>query len=107
LNGCYISWFYHKFTIYKKNKDVIIEVCDDGKGISKVKLDALNFQFESQIYDKDVSGDDGAIGLANINKRIKLFYGSDYSIKMDSELGKYTKVIMRIAILESVGDINV
>jgi len=96
-----------KICFKQKNKDVIIEVCDDGKGISKVKLDALNFQFESQIYDKDMSGDDGAIGLANINKRIKLFYGSDYSIKMDSELGKYTKVIMRIAILESVGDINV
>lgn len=33
-----------------------------------------------------------SIGIANVNKRIKMYFGEEYGISIDSELGKGTEV---------------
>ena len=36
------------------------------------------------------------IGLYNVNKRIQYIFGEEYGIQIDSEPGKYTRVIVEI-----------
>jgi len=39
-----------------------------------------------------------SIGIENVNRRIKLFYGDDYGLKIESEKGKFTRIIVSIPV---------
>ncbi|MBQ8588238.1 MAG: sensor histidine kinase [Clostridia bacterium] len=76
--------------VYEENDFLIISVFDNGKGIEKNKLEELFSDTEEQ-----ASGDTKDrlhIGLSNIHKRIKLMFGDDYGIDVESEEGEYTLV---------------
>lgn len=75
---------------------LVIQVIDNGRGISAGQLDRLNYRFK---YSNYISEDDSAeksIGLDNINNRIKLFYGEQYHIRIDSIPDEYTKTIISV-----------
>ncbi len=40
---------------------------------------------------------DSSIGLANVNRRIKLFSGPKYGVLLESEIGKGTCVTVKIS----------
>lgn len=68
----------------------IIEVADNGCGIPAEKVRELN---EAMINnDKDFEG----FGIQNTDKRIKLHYGSEYGLNIESKEGQWTivKVIL-------------
>lgn len=69
---------------------ILIEVSDNGKGMTKQQLNDLRKCFA---YGNDESK---SIGLENVNKRLKLFYGDAYGIEIMSEPHIYTKVIITI-----------
>ncbi|MDQ2084941.1 histidine kinase [Herbivorax sp. ANBcel31] len=77
--------------IYIKNKELYIHIIDNGRGIKKEKL----YKLEESLTNKD-SRDEEGLGLVNVNKRIKLVYGSDYGIYILSKYGKGTEVILKI-----------
>jgi hypothetical protein len=64
-----------------------------GVGMSREMVDKLNDRFVKIIYEQ---GTGRGIGLANVNERIKLHYGKEYGLHVESQLGKGTKVIMKI-----------
>ena len=67
------------------------EVIVNGKGMSKEKIrQALeeDHPLNSHSFNK--------IGLYNVNKRIQYIFGEEYGIQIDSEPGKYTRVIVEI-----------
>jgi len=64
---------------------------DDGIGMNPGTLRAVRLKIER--LDQTPSRN---IGLFNINKRIKLFYGDRYGIEIDSEENVGTKVTVRI-----------
>lgn len=73
-----------------------IYVTDNGKGIDTKELDKINYRLKySDLTDRKYS-DGGRIGLDNINSRIKLFYGDEYYIRMESQPGEYTRAVIRI-----------
>ena len=77
-----------------EGKDGIrIEVTDDGLGINEQDLKNMNISFEKSSYTASTIG---GIGLRNINERLKLFYGDDHFIRMESVEGQYTKIILII-----------
>ncbi|WP_162265479.1 sensor histidine kinase [Abyssisolibacter fermentans] len=89
-----------KGKIYIKNKKgnncVNIEIIDTGKGIAKDKLCEIN-EYLLKDEDKDLTNHNSArLGLKNINKRIKLCFGKEYGIKIESIEGYYTKVILML-----------
>lgn len=59
---------------------VCLEVWDNGVGISPEKQTELLRSFES-------SDDSGHIGLRNVYKRLKLFYGKNLQVEFDSRPG--------------------
>ena len=66
---------YISISIYADGGDVVIDVEDNGRGLSE-------------------EGD--GIGLFNIQKRIQLYYGEEYGVSITGEKGIFTCVSLRI-----------
>ena len=39
---------------------------------------------------------ENSFGLYSINRRIKLFYGNEFGVSIDSELNRFTRVVLTI-----------
>jgi len=91
-----------------ENGDVVIMICDDGVGMEKEKADHLNRLFSEYHEGTRVSGgsakvdirkDIGSkddmhthIGLINVDRRIKMYYGASYGLSISSVIGEGTSV---------------
>jgi two-component system sensor histidine kinase YesM len=78
---------------------VFLEIVDNGPGMNREELDKLNSSFNGMASIFDSSADvknRKSIGLENVNRRIKLFYGEEYGLYMESKTGEYTKVIVKL-----------
>lgn len=75
---------------YKENSFLIFEIIDNGTGMDQTQLINLND------YINGYNNFYKSIGLKNVNKRIKLYYGAEYGIKIFSTMGEGTivKVIL-------------
>lgn len=76
-----------------RGNDMYVTVRDDGAGIPKDELAELNRRFM-----RDDPSTEGSIGLINVNKRLKLYFGDEYHIKIDSEKDKFTSVTLRFCL---------
>lgn len=82
------------------NEKVQIKVMDTGQGIDKDKLKKLNQELsENTIADIEEMSDrdkSHGIGLKNINRRLKIYYGEEYglSIKSFEGIGTIIKVVI-------------
>lgn len=72
-----ISGGYINIRAYEKNNDFIIEIIDNGDGISKKKIENILSGHE-YLQNKD------CIGLYNINKRLIYLYGDKYKLQIYS-----------------------
>lgn len=68
----------------RDGEDVLITIADDGIGMNVEQLNNLK------------NGLGSGIGYANTDRRIKLFFGSEYGLDIESEEGKYTKITIKI-----------
>ncbi|WP_069998006.1 cache domain-containing sensor histidine kinase [Cellulosilyticum sp. I15G10I2] len=87
-----------KLTIKKDENTIHIEVRDNGKGIEKEELVALNKKFEEVNDDYLLMRHRKGIGLENVNGRIKLFFGQQYGLTIESEYESYTKIKLTIPV---------
>lgn len=76
------------------NNTLVIEVCDNGIGIEETEVEKLMEYINSNEEDAF----NNSIGLMNVNKRIKLFYGEDYGLNIESKYDTFTKVTVTIPI---------
>ncbi|WP_010238288.1 PocR ligand-binding domain-containing protein [Clostridium arbusti] len=76
----------------KKNEFIIISVMDNGIGIPKEKLKSINSEENNISYSLS--------GIEVAKQRIKNFYKYDYSINLESDLEKWTKVTINLPIDE-------
>lgn len=81
-------------TIKVKKIDNCIEFCvsDNGKGMTSDKLNQIKEQLQDSFADYSKH-----IGMRNVNQRIKLIYGKEYGLSVNSDENG-TDVIMRIPI---------
>jgi two-component system sensor histidine kinase YesM len=82
-----------------------IEVIDNGIGMDKESLKALNetLALDNDTYFRLRSNEERkSIGLENVNRRIKLFYGEKYGLRITSEKDEFTKVIVSIPVNEAL-----
>lgn len=75
----------------KKNNILSLEFYDNGRGISKDRLDNIRNSFKDNRYTASSS-----IGLKNLNYRLKTFYGDKAEIFIESKEGEYTKITIKI-----------
>lgn len=70
---------------------LFIKVRDDGRGIPPEKLKTILDNTE-KVKGNTMSG----IGLPNVERRIKLNYGEEYGLTIESEVGKFTEITVKI-----------
>lgn len=74
-----------------------ISILDNGKGIEKELLEKLQEKLSStQSQGNAFVPRDGNLGLVNVNERIRLVYGRDCGIRINSLQGEGTVVYVRI-----------
>ena len=81
------------FFRYPENKesDIVIEVLDDGVGISKERI--------AEIMNSNSTGRADffkEIGISNVHARLKYEFGDEYGISIESEEGHFTKMIVLV-----------
>lgn len=76
---------------------LLITVEDNGAGIPADKLQVLNDQLRAGNHEQSSE----SIGIFNTNERLRLFYGSDFCLNIQSEAGTGTKVTIRIPVTET------
>lgn len=83
----------------KKSEWLHIDISDNGSGMSPATLQALRRKLETPHLNPNKN-----IGLYNINQRIKLCYGAQYGILIDSVQGKGTKVSLILPLTINMED---
>ncbi len=73
-------------TVTKKGGDILFKIIDNGVGFDT-----------SKEHGETPSIKLGGVGLSNVDKRLKLYYGKEYGVTVISELNKGTTVILTIA----------
>ena len=74
---------------FMKDGNAVLQVIDDGVGMDEETL--------AHIYDKHkVNYHSNGVGVYNVQKRLKLYYGEDYGITYTRELGKGTTATITI-----------
>lgn len=76
------------------NQKIQIKVSDDGIGMDAETLEKLNLTLHGDVYTNGGSH----IGLANVNKRIKIIFGNGYGLHAESSAGKGTTIYITIPI---------
>lgn len=78
-----------RIKVYRKNEQVFIEIIDNGPGINKKTLQNI---FESESDHNKFS----KVGLNNVDRRIKLYFGTEYGLDIKSKPGFGTKIIVNL-----------
>ena len=86
---------------FRQEEDIIFIVRDNGKGIEKENLNAL----ERALQNSEVSPST-SIGLTNVNDRLKIIYGDQYGIHIESEIDVGTAVFIKIPAMKKGELIN-
>lgn len=67
-----------------EEENVVFYVEDNGCGMTQEKIAEI------------MNGNPDSIGIANVNKRLKILYGPEYGVEYHSQMGEGTSVIIRI-----------
>ena len=74
---------------FRKNGNAVLQVIDNGVGLDQETLD--------HIYEKHkVNYQSNGVGIYNVQKRLQLYYGSEYGITYESEKGVGTTATITI-----------
>ncbi|OCT12874.1 hypothetical protein A8709_21315 [Paenibacillus pectinilyticus] len=81
-----------------EGEHVCIDVFDNGVGIPRDRLEKLMQHMnhtETMEWSASLT-DNNHIGLKNIHQRLKLMYGAEYGLQIESEEGNWTRVTIHI-----------
>lgn len=81
-----------KISISLIDNEVVIVVYDNGAGMNQEKLFDIN--------NKLLSGINDSFGIYSVQARIRLCYGDQYGLTIESEKDEFTRVTMRISAKE-------
>ncbi|WP_105616865.1 sensor histidine kinase [Vallitalea okinawensis] len=80
------------------DKNLIIKISDDGKGMSNEQVKQLN-DYINEDTDKILTGYKKSVGMRNVNLRIKLAYGEEYGLHVTSQEGIGTHVTFTLPLI--------
>lgn len=75
---------------YILDGDIFIEIRDNGIGINPARLEELNDELKNR------NAAAKSIGIRNVDERIKLHFGQEYGLHIDSQEGEFTSVTIHI-----------
>ncbi|PUU88694.1 MULTISPECIES: sensor histidine kinase [Halanaerobium] len=78
---------------YRENKNIYFKIVDNGVGIPAAKVDEINKILTGRLETDDQQK---YFGLRNVDQRLKLMYGGSSGLRVESDQGEKTTVIIRI-----------
>lgn len=79
---------------FREGNNIILEVYDNGKGMSREQIKNILKAPSSTSITK------GGVAIKNVHERIQVYFGQDYGLSYESEYGKWTKVRITIPVIE-------
>lgn len=76
--------------VFSEDEKMVYEVADNGRGIDEKTLE--------QLFDKNIRNK--GYGIRNVDERIKIYYGPEFGLNIESEAGKGTKA--RVVVAKSI-----
>ncbi|RMF28620.1 MAG: hypothetical protein D6759_15410 [Chloroflexi bacterium] len=86
-----------RIAIERGGDDLVLRVEDDGPGIPADRLATILDPEEAEGGPEMTTGD-RSIGLRNIDRRLRTLYGEAHRLRIESEVGRGTRVWIRIPI---------
>lgn len=77
-----------------ENGEVKIEVFDDGVGMSEEKI----YRVLNRPVNDQKSND---FGIHSVDSRLKLLYGEEYGLSIESKVGEFTRVTLRLPAVDT------
>ncbi|MBN1145615.1 MAG: sensor histidine kinase [Anaerolineales bacterium] len=81
---------------------VSLEVQDDGIGFTPYKLSQIHAKINED--SGEVTSTESGFGLENVNKRIRLYYGKQYGLTVQSQYQSGTRVTVKIPLINNLDD---
>lgn len=75
-------------SVKKYDNKILITIADDGVGMSEQEINLLFSKNQELPKEKKLGG----VGVRNVDNRIKLYYGEDYGLEIESEIYEGTTV---------------
>ncbi|WNS44177.1 histidine kinase [Paenibacillus sp. MMS20-IR301] len=96
---------------YSGEGSFYVEVTDNGTGIPEDRLAVLNEKLtmtDAEFYSLPeeaavLKKGNGGIGLRNVNQRIRMYYGEEYGIRVESVQGSGTTVKVKLPLDNTLG----
>ncbi|WP_052676072.1 sensor histidine kinase [Paenibacillus sp. IHBB 10380] len=88
-----------RIEVVESDGTIQIIVSDNGIGIIPSKLAELQEMLQASMQ---MDEPPSSVGLCNVNERIKIYYGAEYGLTVDSEVDKGTTVIMNIPAVRGI-----
>ena len=76
---------------WRREDDLYMSVSDNGLGMTQEQVEHL-----FQAADHTSSGRGSGIGVKNVNERIKLYFGEEYGLRIDSEPDEGTEITIHL-----------
>ncbi|WP_054023585.1 sensor histidine kinase [Bacillus sp. FJAT-28004] len=83
--------------VRKEGEELVISVCDNGVGMSKERIEEI-MSGEDRLPDRL-----NKIGVQNVDKRLKLYYGPQYGVTLISIPSKGTEALVRLPCIYKEG----
>lgn len=85
----------------KSDSEVLLEVEDDGIGLTPERLDQLRAELDNDAGDMKL---ESGFAIGNVNKRIRLYYGKQYGLSLESEYNTGTCATLVIPAIQDKAD---
>ena len=82
-----------KLTGWLEGNDIYIEIYDNGGGIDQERLTRV---FRDEGGPQNPVSERESIGMVNVHRRLKLYFGEPYGLTVESEPGEFTRVRLHI-----------
>lgn len=91
MEGCIVD-----VSVGRMQDSIVIKVADNGQGLAKERAEDILQALEGLKDISEIKVKGNGVGLFNINKRIKLYYGQDYGVNIASKPGAGTLITVTI-----------
>ena len=83
---------------YREEKNIILQVKDNGIGMDSTRLEKLRNTVNIKFVDAVVKSSGESFGLYNVAERIRLYYGSEYGLNIESKenIGTTVSIILPV-----------
>ncbi|MEN8907045.1 MAG: histidine kinase [Clostridiales bacterium] len=88
-----------KLIVKEEQKNIYIIIEDNGRGIRSEVLKKIQSKNFTRLKNEKLGkGHISGIGMVNVIKRLEIFYNSSDIFRIESVLGEYTKIILKLPV---------